>query len=160
MSHRESVRAVKLGRRPTGGGVAGGTVGAEQAQVVSLLSMARDACGGRAGEDVVDVTLGALQGQVSASQWKSRFRVVKRSRQPGVRCVAGSAIRPELPVVVIVFSVTGMAVLRRALKDVINMAGRAVHGRVLAQQLEGGQVMVESGLFPIVRDMAYTAVCP
>jgi len=138
MSDRESVRALKQGRRPTPGGVAGGAARAEQAQVVSWLSMAGDTRGGRAGEDVVDVALGALQGQVSASQRESRFRVVKRSRQPGVRCVAGAAIRTELPVVGVVFGVTGVAILRRALEDVINMAGRAVHGRVRPHQLKGG----------------------
>jgi hypothetical protein len=60
MTYRESMRALKLSRRPGGGGVAGGAIGAEQTHVISWLSMAGDTGGGCACEDIIDMALGAL----------------------------------------------------------------------------------------------------
>lgn len=71
MADREGMRAVKLGRRPGGGGVAGGAIRAEQTHMISRLSMAGDAGSGCACEDMVDVAFGALDGEVSASQRES-----------------------------------------------------------------------------------------
>jgi hypothetical protein len=60
MTYREGMRATKLGRRPGGGGVAGGAIRAEQTHVISWLRMAGNTGSGCACEDIVDVTLGAL----------------------------------------------------------------------------------------------------
>jgi hypothetical protein len=97
---------------------------------------------------------------VSASQRESRFRVVKCGRQPASGCVAGATILSELTVMVVVFGMAGIAILRCAFEDIVDVTIRAAYRGVLTQQLERSLVMIESRLFPILRDMAFTAILP
>ena len=79
---------------------------------------------------------------------------------PIVRDMAFSAVRPKLAGVMVVFGMACVAILRCAFEDIIGVAGRTVHGCMPAQQLERSLVMIESRLFPIIWDMAFTAILP
>jgi len=77
---------------------------------------------------------------------------------PIVRDMAFSAVRPKLAGVMVVFGMACVAILRRALEDIVGVAGRTVHSCVPAQQLESGLIMIKGNLVPGIRDVACAAV--
>ena len=66
----------------------------------------------------------------------------------------------ELSLMNVIFRVAGETILGCALKDIVNVAGRAIYKRVFPGEFEGCQIVVEIGLAPVIHRMALTAVLP
>ena len=84
--------------------------------------------------------------------------MVESGQFPIVRDMAFSAVRPKLAGVMVVFGMACVAILRRALEDIVGVAGRTVHSCVPAQQLESGLIMIKGNLVPGIREVACAAV--
>ena len=136
----EGMWAVEFRRHPGRCRVAAGAVETEQARMVGRIRMAAGTGGGRALEydppRTLDVAARAGNFQVRSGQGEDGFGMVKSGRNPTRRCMAQAAVLPELAFVGIVLGVTGIAGLGSPLEDVIDVAGRAVHAGVLADQRE------------------------
>ena len=81
-----------------------------------------------------------------AGQLEDRNVMVKRGRFPGRSRMAGGAVLTKSASMIV--AMTGCAIGRGTLKDVIDMALRAGCADVRAGQLEGRNVMVKRGRFP------------
>jgi len=136
----EGMRPVEFRRDPGRGRVAAGAVETEQARMVGRIRVAAGAGGGRALEydppRTLDVAARAGNFQVRSGQGEDGFVMVKSGRNPTRRDVAQAAVLPQLAFVSIVLGVTGIAGLRSPFEDIIDVAGRAVHADVLANQRE------------------------
>ena len=73
---------------------------------------------------------------------------------PSLWCVAHGAVRAKLPEMHIILGMTGDALGWRAAVDIVYMALRAFHLLVLANQLEGGEIVVKNLRVPTLRVMA------
>ena len=128
---RKSMRFLKLRWRPGCGGVAGGAVRREKPAVKIWIGMAGDALLGCAFEYIVRMAAGAFHVDMRPGQRKGRQRVIKTCLFPILRCMAASAILPELPLVNIILDVAGGALVRCALEHTVNVAAftRHIHMR-------------------------------
>jgi len=79
--------------------------------VCIILGMAGVAVSGCTLENVIDMTAGTSYLSVFAGQFKGRQVVVKGCGQPTVGRMAGTAIRTELAVVMIILGMAGIATL-------------------------------------------------
>ncbi len=112
----------------------------------------------RALEDIVDVAGFAGDFDVLAGQWEGCQRMVKDGRQPACRGMTQTAIPTKLTLMLVVLRVAGVAIGRRALEDIVDVAGFAGNLGVLAFQLEGGQRVVELSRDPAIGRMAHAAI--
>ena len=85
-----------------------------------------------------------------ASQREGCELVVERCILPIGRVMTRAAICSELPIMLIVATVTGIAVHRRALINAVLVASFASNLSVLPLELEDRKVMVEPGGFPAI----------
>lgn len=115
----EGMRAVVLGREPGSGGMASGTVGAKQPDVIARLAVAGKAVLGGTAEHVVRMTLGARHRNMRAGKRESAESVVKRGRLPAVSRVAGGTSGAILAIVGVIRRVARIAVGRHAFQAFI-----------------------------------------
>jgi hypothetical protein len=74
--------------------------------------------------------------------------------------MTGAAIRSELSFVRIVLGVTRIAISRRALENVIEMATGASHAGMCAGQLEARQIVIEGSRLPAAGGMTGPTIVP
>ena len=132
---REGMRLVILRGSPGLGGMAGGTVHAEQSQMENRIGMATDALRGRPCKLSADVTLLTLHALVRACQRKGAARVIKVRIIPIICIVTGRAVCAKLAVMLVVARVAGIAIVAE-------------------------QGMIHAGIFPIGGSMTSRAVRP
>ncbi len=84
--------------------------------------------------------------------------MVERGRTPTCSRMAGGAGCAQRALLYVILGVAGGALRGNPFELVIDMATRARHRLMLPDQLENGQVVVESCLGPIRRSVAFTAV--
>ena len=104
--------------------------------------------------------MAALTGHVGvfAIQFENEQAVVHVGREPPRRIMAGTAIRAELAVVLVILLMAGIAVLWRSIVHIIDMTFLADYIHVFACQFERGKIVVEFCREPSVRSMAIAAV--
>ena len=93
-----------------------------------------------------------------AVQFERKLRVVNLRRLPAIRHMTGGALSTERALVSIIVSVTGGAVLRRALEDTVNMAAGTSHGGMFAIEVEGELRMIHGRGLPSTGRMAGGAI--
>ena len=69
--------------------------------------------------------------------------MVETRREPAGGCVTGRTVCAKLTGVLVVVSMTGITIGRRALENVVDMATGASHLDMFTSQLESQQIMVE-----------------
>jgi len=148
---------VEGGGRPTAGVVTGPTVRAELAAVsvprgVTGITIHRCAL-----VNAVDMAGLTCYRCMLAGQLECCQVMVEAGGFPGAGAMTGSATRAELAAVSVLRRMTGIAVLRCALVNAVDMTGLTWDGRMLAGQLERRQVMIERGRLPRIGIMAGSA---
>ncbi|OIN88161.1 MAG: hypothetical protein AUJ21_11330 [Anaerolineae bacterium CG1_02_58_13] len=138
--------------------MAGRAIRAELPVVFIVVAMTGIAILRRAFEDAVHMTTRACHAGMRARQLEGRKIMVKTGRLPGAGGMAGRTIRAELPLVIVVLLMTGIAILRRAFINAVLMATRASHAGMRARQLEGRKIMVKTGRLPGAGGMAGRAI--
>ena len=150
---------IECGFLPVLLGMAGLALGPELVLVrlFVVLLVANVAHLGRVLVLLVDVTLVALHFLVLAQQRiLGLLVVIEQDILPVLRGVARLALRTELALVrlVVVLLVARLALQRRVLELVVDVALVALHVDVLARQLELGLVVIEGDCLPVFFDMA------
>jgi hypothetical protein len=95
---------------------------------------------------------------VLALQWEVALGVIEGYLLPILRCVAGSAVRPKLSIVLIVGGVTTVASLGSILELPALMTALAGNLVVLSLKREAGLVVIEGDPLPILRGVTGGAV--
>lgn len=130
------VRAVEFCLGPIGGAVARSAIQAEQPGVVSGVGMAGAAIGGSPLKDdpigAGDMATGAGKPGMCAGQRENAQGVVKSRGQPAGWRMANRTIRAERAFMIVIPGMAGIAIHRRAFKNVIGVAVGASHGLVFA----------------------------
>ena len=106
----------------------------------------------------IDMTLLARHGCMRPGQWEGRTAVIVGDFAPFGRLVTLSAVRPQLPLVVILRRVAGITILGRTFIDAIDMALLAGDGGVRPGQREGGLAVIVGNLAPLGRLVTLSAV--
>ena len=91
---------------------------------------------------------------VFTSQRERCFGVLEGCRKPAIGCMARCTIGTELTTMVIIFYMTGIAILRRALEISIHMTGCTIHATVFTNQRKCCGRMVQGDLAPTRCGMA------
>ena len=84
--------------------------------------------------------------------------MVECGRQPGDGIVTGAAIRSELSFMRIVLRMTRIAISRRAIEIVIDVATGASHADMCAGQLEARQIVIEGSRLPAAGGMTCSTI--
>lgn len=155
---RLRMRQTEQGRTPHRGVVTGFATCAKHARVENGVGMTRDTSTGCARELGIDVALLAIDLLMRARQRKITARVIEGRVLPIGGRVAGGAVRAKFSVVFIVLRVAGIAIRGRPLIDIVFVAILAVGLGVFALQLEGRQVVIESGGRPAIGRVTRRAV--
>ncbi len=139
--------------------VAGGAIGAELPIVRVFCRVTAVAVGGGVGVHVVDMARLTFHLCMTAHQSEAGAAVVEVDIAPIRRVVAEGAIGAELPVVIVIFGVTTVAILRRPFKRAARrMARQTIHIGMFTHQRERRLAVVEAGVFPAGWGMAGGAV--
>ena len=118
--------------------------GAEAAFVGIVLAVAGDAVGGRAGESLIHMAIGALGFGMTVQQGESRLGMVEARSLPAALVVAVGALCAEISLVLVILAVAGKAVgRRRAMFCSCAMAAHAGCASMLAPQRKVRPRMVE-----------------
>lgn len=163
---------VKAGAGPLGGGVAEGTVGRESGGLmvrivglVVLIQVAGRAVAGSSTELIVDVALCAFRLVVGAGESKPGLVVVEVRAFPPVNVVAQGAIGGEAGCLVIriagsvvIIEVTGCTGAGETAVLIVDVALRAIGGRVRSKEREPGVRVVEHRSAPLNSGVANRAV--
>lgn len=139
---------VKHSWRPSIGAVAGSAACTECAGVRVILYMTGGAVHGRALEDTVHMAAFAIHIRMFSVERERKLGMIDTRVRPAVWRVAGSAIGPELTVMVIILQVAGNTILRSSLEDAVDMTAFAIHVGMLAVEVEGKPGVVNRGGFP------------
>lgn len=91
---------------------------------------------------------------VRSGQWEVTEVVIKGGILPIERSMAGSAVRTEATIMLVILLMAGIAISGRTLEYVVLMAFLAVHTGMFPLQFEGRQVMVKRCFLPRVSRMA------
>ena len=144
--------------QPTRRGVALAAVLPQGALVRVIFGVASEAVLGSAFENAVDMAGCTVRCLVLADQWERGQVMIHGGWCPPVRGVALTAFLAKIALVTILFGVACETILWGALENVVNVAGGTIHGSVLANQFERGQVVVNGSRCPAIRGMALPAV--
>jgi hypothetical protein len=150
---------IESGRGPTRGRMTGSTIRAILTVVMIILGMAGITISRGPLVNIVDMATRTGHLGVFASQFEGRQVVIKSCGQPAAGRMAGPAIRAELTVVVIIFSMTGITIGRGAFIDIVDVTTGTRHLDVFTRQFESGHVMVKGRRQPATRRMAVPTVC-
>ena len=101
--------------------MAGGAICAKRPNVKSRVGMTVDARSGCPCELAVDVAFFAVNLLVRARQWEVTARVVERGVIPSAWRVTRRTVCAEIPVMLVILLVAGIAVLRRAFENAVLM---------------------------------------
>ncbi len=134
------------------------TVGTKLSIMRVIALMAGVASGGGSLVVIVGMAAAARHIHVSTDQFKGIDAVVETSREPTAGAVTISTIRTELPAMVIVLLVAGIAGGGGADVAIVRMTTRAGDGNVPTGQLEGEQIVINTGGRPTRRRMAIGTV--
>ena len=132
---------------PTAGVVTGAAFRAELSIVVIVCFMTSitGSCGPFI--NTTYVTGSASHIEMSASQCKSCLAVIEIHIIPGTGHMAPGTVRSKLSIMLIILLVAGEAILRRSTITTC-MATLAFYVRVSSGQLEVGELMIKSPIFP------------
>jgi len=155
---REVMGLVELPWRPCCRGVAVFTICTEQAVMESWVRVASGAVLRSSFENVIDVAFFTGDVGMRTGQLERRLRVVKRGFFPIIGCMATGAILAKLALVCVDLRMAGIAILRGAFENIVDMAFLAGHLDVRRGQLEGGLGVIERCFFPILWRMAGSAI--
>ncbi|MGB7875456.1 MAG: hypothetical protein WBL25_13815, partial [Anaerolineales bacterium] len=100
----------------------------------------------------------ALRIAMPTGQWETSVRMIEGRSAPAVCRMTCAAILPELTIVCILCSVTGMAVLGCAFENTVCMAGGTGSVLMLSIQLKCTFIMIEGNIFPTAGAMAGCAI--
>lgn len=152
-------RLVMIERRwlPTGRRMAAGAL-AERTLMRVILAMAIHAHRRCAFKDLVGMAFVTGHVNVQADELESGLAMIERRRFPAIRGVAFGAVSAQCAVVRIILAVAVCASLRSAFKSLVGMAFVARHTRVQAREPKDRLSVIEGGLFPVVRHVAFGAV--
>src|SRR5437588_393967 len=138
------LEVIELRGLPALGDVALGALGAALAVVHVVRLVAGDALLGRVLVAVAEVTGRARRLGVLVAQRKGGLVVVVADVPPGALVVAGAAVAPQLPLVRLLFSMTGDAFLLRIAKELAGgVTALAHHIDVRAAQRIVGVLVIE-----------------
>ena len=137
----------------------GGAIRAITSVVFIVTAMAGDTILRRPFKDAIHMTLFTGYSHMRSGQFKSGEIVVESGTRPCIGCMTGSTICSKLTVVFIVTAVAGDTFLRRALKNVINMAAFAGGSDVCSGQLENREIVIKRSWFPGIGGMTCRTIC-
>ena len=106
--------------------MAGSTICAKLPIVLIIADMTGIAILRCALEGSICVTSRTLNIHMASAQWKVCIVMIKSNFLPTCGVMTGSTIRAELPIVLIIADMTGIAILRGAFQDSIRMASRTL----------------------------------
>ena len=159
LAYKPKSRLVMIERRwlPASRCMAAGAL-AERTLMRVVLAVAIHAHRRRAFKDLVGMAFVAGHVGVQADELESGSAVIERREFPAIGGVAFGAVGAQCAVVRIILAMAVRASLRGAYKSLVGMAFVTRHTRVLAGETEDRLSVVEGGLFPVVRKMAFGAV--
>jgi hypothetical protein len=152
-------RLVMIERRwlPAGRSMAAGAL-AERTLMRVVLAVAIHAHRRRAFKDLVGMAFVTGHINVQADELESGSAVIERRGFPAIGGVALGAVGAQCAVVRIILAVAVRASLRGAFKSSVGMAFVTRHTCVLAGETEDRLSVIEGGLVPVVRHVAFGAV--
>ena len=116
------------------------------------------AIGGCACELEIGMAGSTSQTGMSARQRELGFGVVKGRGNPTCSRVAETAILTKLPIMGVIFRVTGIAILRGIDEDQVLMAGVTLQPNMLSGQWEWSSRVVKCRGHPSIGGVALTAI--
>lgn len=138
--------------------VTGCTVETKHASMENRIGMTTYTVRRETGELIVGVALFTRQPHMLSCKWEFGFVVIEGYIIPGSRLMTGSAIRPETADMFVILFMAGIAIGRRALVYIIDVALLAFHFRMFAIQLERGEIVIELRGCPASCSMAGGAI--
>ena len=148
---------IERGRLPPGRRVAPGTL-PKRTLVRVVLAVAIHTHRRSALENLVGMTFGARHVNMQACEFKSGLAVVERGWFPAIGRMALGAVSAQSAVVRVVLAMAICTALWGALERFVGVAFVTRHVCMQADELEDGLRVIEGGLFPILRRMAFGAV--
>lgn len=130
----------------------------EACLVSVVLGVAGEAVLRSALKHIVDVARLAIDLGMRAGERESSQAVVEICAFPPIRGMADLAVLTEATLVGIILGVAGEAVLRRALKHIVDVAPLAFDLGMRAGERESSQAVVEADTLPAIRSMAFLAI--